>query len=66
MEVIKEYKRSIKFTCQKCGYPVLAKRGSECVVRGRCSPCIEGTRRVKMDWKRWKKGMRLKENRSTK
>ena len=59
MDILKKYKHSTKFICQKCGYPVTAKDGTESAISGRCSPCIEGIRHNKMNWPAWKKGMEL-------
>ena len=59
MNIVKQYKKSVRFLCGKCGYPTLAANVSECTIRERCSPCIEGTRgNHRMDWAKWRKGMR--------
>lgn len=60
MKIIKEYKRSIKFLCRKCGYPTVTKKGKgiRSFVSATCSPCLELTRHGKMDWRKWLKGMK--------
>ena len=60
MKIIKEFRKSVKFICNKCGYPVTAKKGSICAISCKCSPCIEGLRLRKMDWSKWTKGMKAK------
>ncbi len=60
MKVLKVYKRSIKFLCRKCGYPVMAVKGSNAEISGTSSPCIEGARCGRMDWPKWRKGMKKK------
>jgi hypothetical protein len=61
MEILKKYKKSTKFICKKCGFPVTAVDHSECVRSERCSPCIEHVRVRKMNWKLWEKGMKKSE-----
>ena len=60
MKIIKEFRKSVRFICNKCGYPVTAKKGSTCAINGKCSPCIENLRHGKMDWLKWEKGMKAK------
>lgn len=50
------YKNSVKFICRRCGYPQMATIGSNCEISGKCSPCIEGRRKHRMDWSAWQRG----------
>lgn len=49
MNIVKEYKNSVKFRCSECGYNATVKKGSPCHISGRCSPCIEGVRHRKLN-----------------
>jgi len=58
VKIVKTFKRSIKFLCRSCGYPVTAVKGSNCAVTEQCCPCMKGDRKNKMNWKKWVKGMK--------
>ena len=59
------YKRSTKFECRSCHYPVTAVNGTRCELGKVCSPCLEGTRSAKMNWGDWKAGMKRALKRKT-